>query len=80
MFIQVFDNMTSCVITSHSKERPFVLLHSQAIFSVSQQRVHQFATLQAQSPHQGKKYLREDLILPELLLDNLSGIPEYVFS
>jgi hypothetical protein len=32
--------------------------------------------LQAWSPHRAKKYLREDLILPGLLLDNLSDAPE----
>jgi hypothetical protein len=32
MFTQVLGMMTSLVITSYSKERPFVFLRSQAIF------------------------------------------------
>jgi hypothetical protein len=35
--------------------------------------------LQARSPHRAKEYLREDLILPELL-DNLSDVPQDIFS
>jgi hypothetical protein len=36
--------------------------------------------LQARSPHRAKKYLREDLILPELLSDNLYDVPQDIFS
>jgi hypothetical protein len=36
--------------------------------------------LQTQRSHQAKKYLREALILPELLSDNLSDVPEDIFS
>jgi hypothetical protein len=35
---------------------------------------------QAQSSHRAKKYLREDFILPELILDNLLDVPEDIFS
>jgi hypothetical protein len=35
---------------------------------------------QARSSHRAKKYIREDLILPELLSDNLSDVPEDIFS
>jgi hypothetical protein len=35
--------------------------------------------LQARSPHWAKQYLT-DLILPELLLNNLSNVPEDIFS
>jgi hypothetical protein len=65
MFTQVLGIMTLLLIMSQSKERPFVLLHNQAIL-VSHQP---FAMLQAQSCHQGKTFLTEDVILPELLSD-----------
>jgi hypothetical protein len=35
--------------------------------------------LQAWSPHRVQKYLREDLILPELLSDNLYDVSEDIF-
>jgi hypothetical protein len=64
-------------ITSQSKERPFVLLHRQAIL-VSQQPVHQFTMLQARSYHRAKTFLTEQVILPEFS-DNLSDVPEDIF-
>jgi hypothetical protein len=80
MFTQVLGIMTSLVIMSHSKERPFVLLHIQAIF----QSVNSVFTSSPCCKHgvltEQKKYLREDLILPELLSDNLSNIPDDIFS
>jgi hypothetical protein len=76
MFTQVLGIMTSLLITSESKERPFVLLHSQAIL-VNQQP---FTMLQVQSRHQAKTFLTEDAILPELLSDKLSEIHEGIFS
>jgi hypothetical protein len=36
--------------------------------------------LQARSPHRAKEYLRENLILSELLSDNLSDIHEDMFT
>jgi hypothetical protein len=35
---------------------------------------------QAWSSHRAKKFLTEDVILPELLSDNLSDVPEDIFS
>jgi hypothetical protein len=70
--------MTSLLITSQSKERPFVLLHGKAIFSQSTARspVHHVASMELSL----KKFLTEDGILPELLSDNLSHVPEDIFS
>jgi hypothetical protein len=76
MFTQVLGTMTSLLEQSQSKERPFVLLHSQAIFSVSQQPIQHLTMLQAQSYRQVKTFLREDVILLELLSANLSDVPE----
>jgi hypothetical protein len=75
MFTQVLGIMTSLLIKSQSKERPFVLLHSQAIL-VSQQP---FTMSQVRSYHQTKTLLT-DVILPELLSDNLSNVHEDIFS
>jgi hypothetical protein len=55
---------------------PFVLLHNQAIFSVSQQPVQHLTMPQAHSYHRAKTFLMEDVILPELLFDSLSNVPE----
>jgi hypothetical protein len=68
--------MTSLLITSQSKERPFVLLHSQAIL-VSQQS---FTMSQVQSYHRVKTFLTEDAILPELLSDSLFNVRGGNFS
>jgi hypothetical protein len=76
MFTQVLDIMISLLITSQSKERPFVLLHRQAIL-LSQQP---FTMSQVRSYHRAKKFLTEDVILPELLSDNLSNVHEGIFS
>jgi hypothetical protein len=78
MFTQVLGIMTSFLFMSQSKERPFVL-HSQAIFSHSTS-LHQFTMAQARSYHRAKKFLTEDVILPELLSDNLSNVPEDTFN
>jgi hypothetical protein len=51
MFTEVLGIMTSLLIMSQSKERPFVLLHSQAIFSVNQQPVQHLTMSQAHSYH-----------------------------
>jgi hypothetical protein len=48
------------------------------VFIVSQQSDTQCSISQGESCHQAKKYLKEDLILPELS-DNLSDVPEDVF-
>jgi hypothetical protein len=79
MFTQVLGIMTSLLITPQTKERPLVLLHSQAIFSHSIS-LHQFTMSQAWSYHQAKKFLTEDVILPELLSVTLSNVPEDIFS
>jgi hypothetical protein len=76
IFIQMLGIMTSLIITSHFKERPFVLLHSQAIFSVSQQPVQHLTMLQAQRYHRAENISHGDAILPELLSDNLYDVPE----
>jgi hypothetical protein len=76
MFTQVLGIMTALLMRSHSKERHFVLLHSQAIL-VSQQL---FAMLQVWSYHRAKTFLTEDAVLPELLSDNLSDVREVIFS
>jgi hypothetical protein len=76
MFTQVLGIMNLPLITSQSEEMSFVLLHSQAIL-VSQQP---FPMLQVQSHHRAKTFLTEDAIFPELLSDNLSDIPEDIFS
>jgi hypothetical protein len=77
MFIQVLGIRTSLFITSQSKERPFVLLHNQAIL-VSQQPL---IMSEVRSYHQAKTFLMEDVILPELLLScNLSDVHEGIFS
>jgi hypothetical protein len=75
MFTQVLDIMNSLLITPQSKERPFVLLHKQAIL-VSQQP---FTMSQVRSYHQ-VTFLTEDAILPELLSDNLPDVCEGIFS
>jgi hypothetical protein len=54
IFTEVLGTMTLLIVTSQSKERPFALLRSQAIFSVSQQPVQHFTMLQAQSYHQAE--------------------------
>jgi hypothetical protein len=36
--------------------------------------------VQALSYHQAKEYLTEDVIIPELLSDNLSDVPEDIFN
>jgi hypothetical protein len=79
MFTRVLGITTSLLIMSQSTERPFVLLHSQAIFSHST-ALHQFSMSQVWSYHPVKKFLMEDVILPELLSDNLSDVPEDIFS
>jgi hypothetical protein len=76
MFTQVLGIMTSLLITSQSKERPFVPLHSQAIL-VSQQPL---TIMQERSYHRAKTFLMEDTILPELLPDNLSNVREGIFT
>jgi hypothetical protein len=57
--------MTSLIVTSQSKERPFVLFDREAIFNQSAARspVQHVASSEFS---QSEKYLREDLILPEL--------------
>jgi hypothetical protein len=66
--------MTSLIVRYQSKERTLVLLHREAIFNQSAARspVQDVASSEF-SP--SKKYLREDLILPELLSENLSDAP-----
>jgi hypothetical protein len=76
MFTLVLGILTSLLIMSQSKERPSVLLHSQAIL-VSQ---HPFTMSQARSYRWAKTFLMEDAILPELLSDNLADVPEDIFS
>jgi hypothetical protein len=51
-----------------SKERLFVLLHSQAIFS------HWSQQFPIRKYHRVKTFLTEDVILPELLPDYLSNV------
>jgi hypothetical protein len=79
MFTQVLGITTSLLITSQSNERPSVLLHSQAILSHST-ALHQFTMSQVWSYHPVKKFITEDVIFPELLSDNLSDVPEDIFS
>jgi hypothetical protein len=76
MFTQVLGIMTSLFITSQSKERPFVLLNSQAILVIDQP----YTMSEVWSYHQAKTFLVEDAILPELLSDNLSHVREGIFS
>jgi hypothetical protein len=76
MFTQVLGIMTSLLNTSQSKERSFVLLHSQAIL-VSQQP---FNMSQVWIYHQAKTFLMEDSILPELLSDNVFDVHDGILS
>jgi hypothetical protein len=77
MFTQMLGIITSLILTSQSKERPFALLHSQAIVS-QLAALYQFSTSQAQSYHRAKKFLTEDVNFfpPESLSDSLSDVPE----
>jgi hypothetical protein len=78
MFTQVLGIMTSLIIMSHSKERPFVLLHSQAIFSHSTAgHTSSRVTSIVLSPSKIISY--EDVILPELLSDNLANDSKDIF-
>jgi hypothetical protein len=77
VFPQVLGIMTVLLITSQSKKKTFVLLHSQAVFSYS---TAGHTRSSVASYHQAKKFLMEDGILPELLSDNLSDVPEDIFS
>jgi hypothetical protein len=74
MFTQVLSIMTSLVIMFHSKERPFVLLHSQAIFSHSTTG-HTSSRVTSIVLSLSKIISHEDAILPELLSD----VPEDIF-
>jgi hypothetical protein len=76
MFTQVLGIMTSLVITSHSKEMPFVLLHSQA----TEQRSHISSRVTSTVLSASEIFLMEDVILPELVSDNLSNVPEDIVN
>jgi hypothetical protein len=73
MFTQVLGIMTSRLIMSRSEERPFVLLHSQAIFSHSTVG-RGSSRLESMMLSPSKNISHEDVILPELLSDNLSDV------
>jgi hypothetical protein len=81
MFTQVLGILTSLLITSQSKERPFVLVHSQAIFTQSTAgHISSWVASVELLYHRAKIFLTEDVILPELLSDNLSNVPEDILS
>jgi hypothetical protein len=70
MFTEVLGIMTSLLITSQSKENPFVLLHSQDILT------HATGGHTSSQVASTELFLTGDVILPELLSDNLSDVPE----
>jgi hypothetical protein len=71
--------MTSLLITSQSKERPFIPFTNK-LYLLTQQPVTPVPESQAYNYHQAKILLTEDAILPELLSDNLSDVPDDILS
>jgi hypothetical protein len=76
MFTQVLGIMTSLIITSHSKERSFVLLHSQAIFQSVNRAFTSLPCCKHVAIAQQKTFFTEHETRPKLLSDNLYDVPE----
>jgi hypothetical protein len=72
--------MTSLTVTSQSKERPFVLLHREAIYNQSAARSPVQHVRRTEFSPPSERISRKDLILPELLSNDLSDVPKDIFS
>jgi hypothetical protein len=79
MFTQVLGMMTLLIVMSQSKEEPFVLFTAK-LFLVSEQPFSSTGCHKKRVLSEQKKYLRHDRILPELLSDNLSNVPDDILS
>jgi hypothetical protein len=66
--------VTSLLSRLRLKKGSFVLHHSQAVYSQESDTLSKGG-----SYYQAKQHIREYLIVPELLMDNLSDVPEDIF-
>jgi hypothetical protein len=57
----------------------FVRLQAKCVGSQSDMQLA-FCNISKECYYRAKRHFREDLILPELLLDNLSDVPEDIFQ
>jgi hypothetical protein len=80
VFTQVLGIMTSVLITSQSKERPFVLLHSQAIFFFFTQQPFTSSPCYKHRIITERKNFSWKMWLFQNYYDNLSHVSEDIFG
>jgi hypothetical protein len=73
--------VTSLLSHLGPKKGPFVLLHSQAVYTQESDTQLAFRNvLRGGSYYRTKKHIREDLIMTDLLSDSLSDVPDDIFQ